>query len=196
MLGITYATAPPNGVGLHARLRVPVDRGAVAGEPDEAHDVRLEPPHEPLDPRRAVAVLRGSQLRGADGRPLHQVGHADAGGGAARARDRGRARHEAGVDRPRGQKRLLGPGEARRPTSADAQARVQPAHEDGACPGPTKSGSVRAAVAADVDPVVVAPSHSRDVEAGARSRPRRSGSGSQKAKKRPGKSSPGSALPS
>ena len=64
--------------GLLPRHRLAVDRGAPSRQPDEAHRARLQPRHHALDPCQPGPVLVARELVGAGGRPLHQVGHADA----------------------------------------------------------------------------------------------------------------------
>ncbi len=61
---------------LHPCCRLPVDRGAPAGQSDEAHRARPEPLDEALHARETGAVLLARERVGAGCGPLHEIGHA------------------------------------------------------------------------------------------------------------------------
>ena len=114
-------------LGLDAGLRVPVDAGAVAGEPHEADDPRAQPLGDAADADRAP---RGTRRASA---PWRRRSPASPGRSCRRGRRRAsRQGSRAWVTSPAsvaaGQKRLLAPGVPEAQVGA-AQARVEAAHE-------------------------------------------------------------------
>ena len=175
--------------------RASVDGDAPAREPDEADRARLQPLDEPLDARRAGAVLVGRELVGARPSPASRGRSCRRRGARSACDGIAVARHEPGRERS-GPEAVARAARSPTPRVGRVQARVEAAHEepharaDGVGQRPSPRRRVRRSTRSSaVD------AHSSTVEPGADDARRRAGRARQRAKNRPGKSSSRSAVP-